>query len=177
MIQQEKLEKTAGVGGESSLFRTANRSSELANSRELHLDWKRMVKVMVFRDRESGRYIVTAVPGDRKVSRGLLHEVVGTSRANLELVALRELEEITGYIPVEYPFGFGRNFSVFFDRDLLAEKTLYCSAELNTIDGNRFPNSTKVEWGKDSFDNCLRGVPVTKLKLYCKSPDKRLSGL
>ena len=130
MIQQEKLEKKLRALGVRVRFfehKPFLRIGQL--SRELHLDWKRMVKVMVFRDRESGRYIVTAVPGDRKVSRGLLHEVVGTSRANLELVALRELEEITGYIPGGIPtFGFGRNFSVFFDRDLLAEKTLYCSA-------------------------------------------------
>lgn len=93
-----------------------------------------MVKTMVLEDKKSGRYFVAALPADRRINWRKLVRVIGAHRDHIDLVDPDRVREVTGFeiggIP---PFGFGRNFLVVVDNQLMKNSSVYCSAGQPTV--------------------------------------------
>lgn len=102
--------------------------------RVLRIPRRVMVKTLVLCDQSSGRYFVAAFPADRRLSWSKFARVAKVKRNQLKPVEEQDLKDLTGFdlggIP---PFGYQRGFQVIFDKNLLEQSLVYCSAGSPTM--------------------------------------------
>ncbi|HET6420387.1 MAG TPA: YbaK/EbsC family protein [Geobacteraceae bacterium] len=97
--------------------------------RNLSFDVARIVKTVAFRTR-SGKIVLAAVRGIRRVDYARLAALVGVNRRDLAALSPAEVEELLGVEPGSVsPFSPGDDVLLLIDKDVLTIlPTLYCGA-------------------------------------------------
>ncbi|HBL51986.1 MAG TPA: hypothetical protein DEV73_03375 [Candidatus Zambryskibacteria bacterium] len=89
-----------------------------------------MVKTLLFQRADTGQYVLVALRGNDKIDRSKLARALEAERGDVLLVPRERVEQVIGL-----PFGglrpFGHDpekFKVVFDRAILENRTVFCSA-------------------------------------------------
>lgn len=92
-----------------------------------------LVKVMIFAQGGQDSFVVAALQGSSRVDWKKLAQTLGVTRSSISLVASDKIEGITGSkLGALKPFGYDSRFKIIFDRQVIENKVVFCSAGTNT---------------------------------------------
>lgn len=127
------MEGTSKGGGKEKIFFQKISHDPVSTisdvTKALHIPRELAVKTLVFQRKTDKRFIIVALPGNQKLDWKKLSKAAGVKRKDIDLVKKNEIEVVAGLqLGGIKPFGFDNRFLVFFDRGIINNKMVYCSA-------------------------------------------------